>query len=451
MQAHTLQYQTTIRTLAEWGIESCVVESELGLSGGRMTLTLQRAIDAADLWPAFATLTLRDPSGVVRFIGLSINPPRKASSEEEVRSYQIVGLGSYFEWTTYKQLASFATDVENPSSPTGARYVSRLILNRNSVTGAALTIKQQMELILEYVVSTRGAPIAYSSMHLPTINAPENEVLDLRANDAMEAELAWCPHIGARWDFSGLEPTLTFADVVDGSTWGTRVLRLAGGPENWEGVPRFDLLSPQVRIDYIGQAQAGTEPRVVKWLTLHSDISTVSNGAWGAEEMTIVLRGLVWDGETYTAGEPRPPDGLAASIHKAYSRLYYDMTWSTVGEEVDWAPQVGEQWIVDGAGAGFATAQAVCQRITRDIGAGRTSYACGAPAHLGLGERLDLLRANRLRGISVSAGEMTYGFAPPDADPTATGGETIRVEMGRQVTGGGHERIVVDIQGTIVP
>jgi hypothetical protein len=89
---------------------------------------------------------------------------------------------------------------------------------------------------------------------------------------------------------------------------------------------------------------------------------------------------------------------------------------------VDWSYGVGERFDVFGATADLQTAEAVVQTITRDIGAGVTTWQCGPPSQLAFNTRLELLRASRLRRLGEDSGAQQHGLEKPGkTDPPPSG------------------------------
>lgn len=418
LEHHTITVGAVTKTLAEWGLTSCVVRHRLG-GEDEMILTATRDVDRSPIFEAGDELLLEDPDQVNRFRGRALRLRRSAGGGSEVHTYTVVGPWQYLKEVTYLQSAKFNADPEVIAVDLVPEETARVILHRNPETAAKWNMRQQVEDALQFAKDA-GAPIAFNVSGVPTTEPPEDQALDQRVADVVRRSLGWAPHIGCRWDYSTPLPVLRFGDTVDGTEFESRTVDLTEVTE-WTGDERWDLLCPEFEICYIGQNQATSEDQTITWLTVHRDVSTVENGAFGRQVSTVVLRGYVWDGSQWTSPEPRPADGLAASLHKAFKQLFYELAWTVQGQEVDWTAQPGERWDVTGVTAGYEEAQSVAQEIVRDIGAGTTSIQAGPPSYLGLADRLALLVPNRIRGVSNSAGESTYGMKPPEADEEEPG------------------------------
>lgn len=403
------------KTLQEWRVLSCVTRHRLG-GEDVMELVIDREVGEALPFEPFSRLRLLDPDGQPRFVGRVLEPQRQASVGAQTVSIGVAGAWSYLMADTYQQDAFFAVDPAVESPVTGLQPVGRVILNRDPATGEKIKIAPQIAAALDYSIS-EGAPIEYETARIPDVEAPEDQAVDLRVSDVIRRCLGWAPHVGCRWEYGGLKPKLIFDDTIDPSPFAggfaereIAVTDVDGGQDGLQGRPRYDLLCPEFRIVYIYE----TEFSNVRWNSLAQDISTAPAGsdaenAYGRQISTVVLRGSVWDGTNYSAPEERPPNGLAASMHKAYRSLFYELGWSQTATEVDWTAAPGDLFSVTGT-YDFAEARSVCQQITRDIQTGRTSFQCGPPVFLGLADRIALLVPNRIRGQSNAAGESTHGF-----------------------------------------
>jgi hypothetical protein len=452
---HTLTSGATTRTLADWNIVSCVVKQALG---GEDTLqfTVSGALDVS-LFPAFALLTLRDPLGVTRFKGVLTRTSRRARGRGEERLYTCESPSYYLRRAVYRQqwwfvtnpvdfddvatiAAALQSDPASLASHFGLDWTSQVILNRTSA-GEVVDLRDQVTAILDYAIGEAEAPIAYDTSGIPaTIRPPLSQQSDLRILDALRNQLQWVPHINWRWQYSDETPLMLFGDTTAGDAFAmpgqvsaVRALDLTGSNPfaiEFAGDPRRDLLVPGVEITYIygtNTVDADDATTYARVRALHRDASPViANGSYGIERLTCVLQGDIVNyvaGLRYvTNGEPVPPDGLAAAMLTAYARPYYDLKFSTKSVEVDWTHGAGERFNVLGATPDFAAAEAIAQTITRDIGAGVTSWQCGPPTQLAFNTRLELLRASRLRRLGEDSGAQQHGLEKPGkTDPPPTG------------------------------
>lgn len=446
LQHHTLTNGATTRTLADWNIVSCVTKHQLG---GDDTLQFTVAGELDDsLFPVFAQITLRDPGGVVRFSGVLVSVSRKAKGVSQERVYTCESPSYYLRRAVYRQqwwfvtnpldfddvptiAAALKSDPSALSSRFGLDWTSQVILNRTN-TGAVVSLRDQVVAILDFIVTQETAPIGYDATGIPgTIRPPISQQTDQRVLEALRNQLQWVPHINWRWEYGGDTPVMLFGDttaggafIMPGQVSAVRTLDLTGDNPyaiEFAGDPRWDLLSPGVEITYIygtNTVDPDDETTYARVRGLHRDTSPiVANGSYGIERLTCVLQGDIVNyvaGIRYvTDGEPVPPDGLAAAMLTAYSRSYYELKFSTKATEVDWTAGVGERFNVTGAQPDFEAAEAIVQVITRDIGAGVTSWQCGPPTQLAFNTRLELLRASRLRKLGEDSGAQQHGLERP--------------------------------------
>jgi hypothetical protein len=350
-----------------------------------------------------------------------------------------VGPMEYLRGVPYEQEHKFPEDPDDVTSALETQTTTRVILARSPSTGASVFLRNQVADALDCAIAG-GAPITYSTTNLPTQQTPEDQALDLRCADVIARMLRWAPHIGCRWDYQGAgAPKLRFGNTtatsISGDGFGFQTRTIVGVAE-FSGELRNDLLCPEFEICYIYENRATADGQTVKWRTIHRDISTVANGGFGRNVSTVVLRGAIFDGAEWGSAEPKPPDGLAALLHKAWSVPFFEMSWTERDQDVNWDYIVGEQWDVSGvAASAFADAKSVCQQIVRDIGAGTTSLTCGPATFLGLSDRLALLIPNRTRNQSRAAGESQYGFEAPDEDADE-GEATTAIQVAKQESDG---------------
>src|SRR6476659_3954724 len=122
-----------LRTLLDIGItEATVTHSAQG--DDEMKLELPADLDAENICPAWGAVSLFDQNGVRRFLGYCLNLARtgKGGSQRHVLTFQ--GPNCLLSRITFRQLAYFAPVNASYNSIPTTTYVSRVILNRNSLT-----------------------------------------------------------------------------------------------------------------------------------------------------------------------------------------------------------------------------------------------------------------------------------------------------------------------------
>lgn len=121
------------------------------------------------------------------------------------------------------------------------------------------------------------------------------------------------------------------------------------------------------------------------------------------------------------------PSGLAEQIHAAVSVLHYEGSVVLVETEPTINALVGRTLNLTGDLAAWETMNAVVQSAAIALDDGRTFLRVGPPRHLGVGELVDLFRANRTRRDVVSYLTRTTG---------KSGGATSRQGLGRHPRAG---------------
>jgi hypothetical protein len=115
-----------------------------------------------------------------------------------------------------------------------------------------LDLSAQIKEALECAITRWGAPISYNLANIPEVSPPESAVLDQRIADVIRGQLAWAPHIIARWDHSNAGSTLVFRSGLQerGDPNRLHVAKMTELTE-FRGIPRYDLLTPFVAIRYV--------------------------------------------------------------------------------------------------------------------------------------------------------------------------------------------------------
>ena len=426
---HTLQIGATSQTLVEWGVTSCVVRAN-NLRGDQMEFVIPvDDVSAAPIASFGTTIRLYTPDGVCGFVGTCGEPIPEISGDKEAHRYIVRGPSWRLERCTYQQPWRFPADVPDeligPDTEMYEEEVSLVTLFRNYADGTKVDLEDQLVDGINQGISqltAEGFAISASVEYIPAVSPPEDQKRDLSVLDLIECCLRWCPNVLARWDYSSGTPVLRFSRTlafnpttgvagvsVSGLGLSTRTLPVTALRE-CKPVPLDEQCIAYLEIAYLIVDTAVTEDdTTIIWRRVERDVSPGGVG-FGTQTITVELRGVVYDGEEYTDPEPRPPDGLAAELHQAFGRVWWDLELTKVAQEVVWDYQIGEAWNVSGIGSGPAAANSVCQEIVRDIMLGTTSISTGAPSHLGLDDIMALLMANRVRTVPSKAGDQQYGF-----------------------------------------
>lgn len=435
---HTLRVgaETTGTTLADLGITSCVV-TLASLRGDEMIFEIP--VDSTDATaPAIAAgaiVRLYDQTHVCRFHGVCMEPEPYLTQTAEGWRYRVRGGDYLLDCVPYEQNWQFPEEVPealiSPATEMTQELVSLVTLFRDWEGGEKVSLQEQLGLALAQGVAgmaAEGIAIDYALTYVPTIEPPEDEVRDQSVLDVVESCLLWAPYVSARWDYALGTPTLRFSAApaidsggtaipggqVDGAGFETRTMpvtaMVACAPQ-----PVSDRLVKTVELSYLIVDDVDGPPRII-YRRLERDTSTIANGSLMKRKITVPLRGLLWNGEEHAEPEPRPANGLARALHQAFARTWWKCDFTIAAQEVNWDYKVGEGWLVTGTGANLAASNSIAQTITRDLMTGHTRIVTGPPGHLGYGELVSLLLANRIRRVPTRAGEQQYGFGKDEKD-----------------------------------
>jgi hypothetical protein len=129
----------------------------------------------------------------------------------------------------------------------------------------------------------------------------------------------------------------------------------------------------------------------------------------------VAVRFLATDGQTATysrlssyAPEEEAPEGLAKTFFDSLSACPYEGSLRLVGEEVADVP-MGALLQIEGGPAAWDGMGAEIQECEEDVDNGAAELRFGPPAHLGLGQLIQLARANRRRSAPVGTLIRTSG------------------------------------------
>lgn len=443
------------KTLEAWGIAQCTVTTG-NLMGELLTFEIPKATGSTPICNLGDPVKLFDPSGTCRFAGIAGQPYLSVEGAQETWIYRIYGGDFFLARVPYKQPWRFPAEVPaelvGPATEMNEVEVSLVTLFRDYANGAKVDLYEQLADALQKAdafITAEGWQFGYNLAHVPhdtspftdttNVEPPEDEKRDLSVLDVIETCLQWVPYVSARWDYTDHYPVLRFSaaaaihpgtnNLIPGGTiYGdgmTKRIAAVTDLKSCKPQPLDERLVKTLRINYlIENSVVDGAGETIIWREVETDTSTVNNGAFGEHIITVPLRGHLFDGETYTQPEPRPPEGMAIALHQAFARVWWKFSLGFVGQDVDWRYQAGEGWNITGMGTGPNTANAVAQVITRDIMTGETVIECGPPSHMGYDDLTALLFPNRFRTVPHRAGAQQYGFDKEDRDPndgTASG------------------------------
>lgn len=462
------------------------------------------------------------------FEGRVVDIERSGTSNNEVVSYVVAGPWWYLENLVFQQ--SWKT--WNGSALVNA-YSSQTVIGKQ-ISGAAHTIKSQLEEIFDYAIA-QGAPLQYDSSGWPTFSIPSFQQKDATCAEAILGLLKWVPDAVSWFDYTTDDPTFHMdrrANLVGKTVSLTDADPLAATILK----PRYDLQRPEVviqysqvnqvdgipyhqittdehpvsstgrtfkallytidlrgwSIQYVYQKIAVTtiQPGLISWwrtkeqwlndpLITSATVKTWSrvNGNYAFElvdgsiadwmsgsyeddrvdaiiawtnndgtsqerqvsvkvKSTNLTSGNYRDVQNFTAGETAPV-GLAEEVYDAVNELQYDGQLTLIETEVADTVQVRNKLNVSGGRSEWLTMNALVWETVEDIDRGMTRLRVGPIVHLGPGDLIDLLRANRtpIWSVNISTvrengtmdnnGRVEIGDQHPK-DGVASGGERFK-------------------------
>jgi len=392
LQNHTLQIGGTARTLAQWGITSCVV-THAGMGDDSMSFEVPFTGKSKWLCGADTLLTLHSPSGTVVWKGHCVRPTVVVRGGSMRQAYACKGPMWYLDRKVFTQPAKFADASEDYDSGVHDEQLSDVVL-----CGTGMSNRDQITEVFAQVVDV-GAPVAASVGGLPLVTPPLDRQVDRYCGDVIRGIMKWTPEATCRWEYGGGNPRLVFGT---GNTFQTHRIALERC-EDFQGGPRWDLWFGSytlVSVTEVTATSAATGDHAAGckrlWRKLASDVSTSVGAPFGEIINTVEGTGVLYDGRENVGAEDVVIDGMAARLHSSFKEAQCDASWSYRGEEVDWTVKVG-QALVFPPDVSLVAGGALIQSIVRDIATGKTSLKAGPPAHLGLNDLNAILRANRVR------------------------------------------------------
>lgn len=125
----------------------------------------------------------------------------------------------------------------------------------------------------------------------------------------------------------------------------------------------------------------------------------------------------------YAEGEPKPV-GLAKALYDAASELQFEGSYTIHEDECTRSVGMGRVLNLTGGRASWASMRALIQQVEEDIDGGNTTVIFGPAPHLGPGDLVDLLRANRRRRLAASLLVRSSGEVSDKQEAIALSGKT---------------------------
>jgi hypothetical protein len=380
-------------------------------NGGNDYLELTTPIgppEDAALGVPFAQIVVTKGEDVI-FRGWRDSAPLQRSGTAAAWTWTFVGPSRWLE--------------REPYVPTHGEAGGGVYMAGKKSDGTRLSLKEAIDDVATAFATARPDLLSFDTAGVPEIEIPWQRRRGDTCRVAIEAASRWCPSVVRRWDYSGETPELVFAAPAASSF----VLGTDCTIATCAVTPRYDLLRDTIRIVTIGGGKiaftGGTAVVSAKKSTGTKVVDTWSEVSTDADDL----------GAAYTyefacelsPGEPPLAEGLAAEFGAWASKLHIDAAVEL--PELEWVGAVGDLWGFTGAFSHLSTYTSLCQVIERDLLTGRQRVTLGVPAHLGLGDLIDLSR--RDGRLDPSAGAVGYAGGE-ETGGGGGGGGTAAVETG---------------------
>jgi hypothetical protein len=245
----------TTKSFADWGLARPIITLK---SWATDTLTFRasgRLIDATPLFPIWSTLSVKEPAGICRFVGIVTKIPVAGSSKAEDQNYEVSGPWWYFENLVFQQewmvgAAQGSGEVFGALVPT----LQTTTIIGQQADGTSIDLGQLATIVLNYVLSTAAAsappfvPFQLGTMTPDTI-VPFSEVTDLTCAQILKTIFSFVPDATIEFDYTTTPPTLNVSQRGNGTPVALPVF-VTGPVSGVELTPRSDLVVPAVILKY---------------------------------------------------------------------------------------------------------------------------------------------------------------------------------------------------------
>lgn len=361
-----------------------------------------RAIDDADLF-AYNDAVVLAKDGVVVFRGRCKSAPHFGRALDEGHDYEIANFWADLERVDYRQ--------DWIQYGGGLATKTRVVLG-SSYSGGSMSVGAVIKEVLYRTLDDFDVSFSYVSAELTALSMvpPWDERNGVKASEAIQIMLRWCPDCITWVDYSPSVPVLHFtrrgsADALqynctDGSIVG-EIPRIAA---------RNDIKFNGVVLYYERQ----NEDTV--WNAVYEDRYPVD--APNSLDTVLMTIPLGLNGEISSA-----PSGLAQALHSAISVLHYEgEIVLAFDSECDLAQHPGQVLNLTGGLAAWETMDAVVQVVEHNLDRAETTISFGPPEHLSPQDQIELLNGNRKRnagwGWGIAEEPRTFVTEVPPEDFT---------------------------------
>lgn len=211
MSEWALDIGGVVKTFEDWGIGDVRLVRN-SQAADEFSFSSDEDFDAQELFPYGATIKIfRD--AVQYFVGRMQLPSREGTGGSEGIVYTALGPWVYLEQHIFQQHWKVAQNLADPNSPLIDNYRSHLLLNK-SVTGADMTIGEQIKAAVDYAVESETllgnpAPMQLAALEtLPAYKVVVDDVVDLQCAEVVVKQMRWVPDGATYFDYATTPPTL---------------------------------------------------------------------------------------------------------------------------------------------------------------------------------------------------------------------------------------------------
>jgi hypothetical protein len=375
IQHYTLKIGAGAATkFPDLGITGAILTTTFGARDS-LTITTDERIDTADIIPAFARCELRDPQGILRFVGWLDQAPRRAAANAESKTYTLTGPIRWLERIPFTDTEIFA-EWGHP------------VLGWANNTDRRESIGAQVARVAT-VANAGGANLgAYPGGNAAALFTPYEKFMNASCLTALTTITRWAPAIALvsdgtdalAWRDSLTSTTHAIADILPDAT-------------DLDLNPHYDLLRSTVILRWFRRTENG--PSITTDTASGGDASLL--GAAHTEQLTIEIG----------ADELPPPTGIAAEYHRWAGKLHLSCTVHADG--LHWSILPAHRITFGGLLSPWSAYDAVVQILERDLATDTLRITTGPRRHLGLDQLGELARRSALTTSSNNG--------PPDTEP----------------------------------
>jgi hypothetical protein len=332
--------------------------------GARDSLTIETAedIDTADIIPPFSRCELRDPDGVLRFVGWLDQAPRRASAASERKTYTLTGPIRWLERVPYldaEVIGEFGYPVMGWADNEDKRE----------------SIGDQVARVRTFANANGANLAAFPAGTAANLMTPYERFMNVSCLAALSTVARWTPAIALVSDGTD---ALTWRDSLTSTTH--PVTGLLPDATDLQLNPHYDLLRSTITLRWMQKIDG--LPAILTDSVTGGEAQTL--GASRTEALTIEI----------SPEEQYPATGLAAEYHRWASKL--QLTCNLSADGLHWSILPAHRITFGGILSPWSDYDAVVQVIERDLFSESIRITTGPRRHLGLDQLAELARRSSL-------------------------------------------------------